>query len=85
MAHLQTVHGSSMENPENLKKIRIWVWGTIFIVNIEKRIARKLSRIILLHFGLVAFRFHFGRTRKFSFSWFADLADVTMTPKANQF
>ena len=28
-----------------------------------KRIAQKLRRIVLLYFGLVAFRFHFGRTR----------------------
>ena len=29
-----------------------------------KRIAQKLRIIILLHFGLVTFRFHFGETRK---------------------
>ena len=39
-------------------------WGVIFIVNIIKRIARKLSIIILLHFGLVTFRIHFGKTRE---------------------
>ena len=32
----------------------------------KKRVARKLRRIILLHFGLVTFRFHFGKTRKVS-------------------
>ena len=30
----------------------------------RKRLARKLRRIMLLHFGLVTFRFHFGETRK---------------------
>ena len=34
------------------------------IVNIIKRIARKLRRTILRHFGLVTFRIHFRKTRK---------------------
>ena len=37
--------------------------GTIFIVNLIKRIARKLSRIILPHLGLVTFRIHYWKTR----------------------
>ena len=49
-------------------ELRIWglkgFWGVIFIVDIIKRIAPKLRRTILLHFGLVTFRFHFGETRK---------------------
>ena len=32
--------------------------GTIWIVNVIIRIARKLHRIILPHSGLVSFRFH---------------------------
>ena len=40
------------------------VWGVILTVNIIKRIAQKLRRIILLHFGLVTFRFHYWETRK---------------------
>ena len=38
--------------------------GAIVIVNIIRRIAGKLRRIILLHFGLVAFRLHYRRNRK---------------------
>ena len=38
--------------------------GVICIVIIMKRIARKLRRIILLHFGLVAFRIHFWEIRQ---------------------
>ena len=37
------------------------VWGAIFIVILWKRAAQKLRRIILLHLGLVTFRFHYGR------------------------
>ena len=36
----------------------------IFMVNTGKRIAGKLCRIILLHFGLVTFRFHYWKTLK---------------------
>ena len=43
-------------------KMRIWGWGT-FPVNIIKRIAEQLRRIILLNFGLLTFRFHYERTR----------------------
>ena len=55
-----------MENPGNPGQIvRLGsegLLGAIFIVNIIKRIAPKLHRIILLHFGLVTFRIHFGKT-----------------------
>ena len=40
------------------------VWGGIFIVNIFKRRARTLRRIILLHLASVAFRFHDWKTLK---------------------
>ena len=36
----------------------------MFIINFNKRGAQKLHRIILLHFGLVTFRFHLGTLRK---------------------
>ena len=36
----------------------------IFMVNILKRIAGKLRRIILLHLGLITFRFHDWKTLK---------------------
>ena len=32
-----------------------------FIVNFNETVAQKLRRIILLHFGLVTLRFHFGK------------------------
>ena len=38
--------------------------GPISIVNIIKRIAQKLRRIILLRFGQVTFRIHFGKAPK---------------------
>ena len=57
------------------------VWGAIFTVNIKKRVAQKLRRIIVLRFGLVPFRIHFRKARQLSFSLFSGVADVTMTPK----
>ena len=39
--------------------------GVIFFVNIMERIAQKLRRSILFHFGRVACRCHFGTTRTF--------------------
>ena len=51
------------------------------MLNIWIRIAQKLRRTILLHFGLVTSRIHFRNIWKVAFSWFVDLADVTMTPK----
>ena len=38
--------------------------GGIFTLHFTKGIAQKLHGIILLHFGLVAFRIHFRKTRK---------------------
>ena len=62
----------------------VWeVWRAIFIVNFEKRVAQKLRRIILLHFGLVTFRIHFGRTRKPLVFVILDLVDMSMAPKTN--
>ena len=40
------------------------VWGAILIVNFIERLAQKLCRIILLHFGLVTFMIHFRNPRK---------------------
>ena len=74
---LQLSHGNPKRNRKKiyfLLKIResrgnqIWgvggSGGAISIVNIIKRLAQKLRRIILLHFGLVTFRFHYGGTLK---------------------
>ena len=59
--------------------------GAISTVNLNKRLAQKLRRTILLHFGLIIFKSHFGKPGNPSFSWFSDLADVTMTPTTNYF
>ena len=56
----------SYRNPSKSGKIMFWGLeglGGILNVNIMK-MTQKLRRIILLHLGLVAFRFHFGKTRK---------------------
>ena len=46
-------------------QLRIWGSGRpFFIVSIIKRLAQKLRRIILPHFGLVTFGIHFRETRK---------------------
>ena len=44
--------------------------GLFSIVNIVKRIAEKLGKVILLHFGIITFRFYYGITRKPRMSWF---------------
>ena len=59
--------------------------GGIAIVSFKKRVARKLRRIILLHFRLEPFRFHFGKTRKpFIFMVFGIL-DVPSASQTNHF
>ena len=50
-----------------IRKIRIWGLGglgVMSIVNLKKRLAQKVRRIILLHLGRVTFRIHFGKARK---------------------
>ena len=59
------------------------VWGSIFIVSSLKRITRKLRRNILLHFGLITFRFHYWKALKPLIFMISDLVDVSMTPKTN--
>ncbi len=69
---------SDRESQKIMEKLQIWGrggMGLILILNILKRIAQKLRRIILLHFGLVTFRIHFGM--------FFDLVHTTMTPATN--
>ena len=58
------------------------VWRAIFL-NLKKRWAQKLCRIILLHFGLVTFRIHFKTTRRLRIFMFSDLVGLTMTPQTN--
>ena len=54
------------------EKIRIWglgcVWWGILIVKLKKRVARKLRRVTLLHFGLVLFDSTSGKFKKSSFA-----------------
>ena len=54
----------------------------IFCKCIEK-VARTLRIIVLLHFGLVAFRILFWKPRKVFICIFPDLADVTIIPQTN--
>ena len=62
----------------------VWVvWGAMFLVNFVKNVAPKLCRIILLHVGLVTFRFHFGKARKPIMFMVFGFLDVSMTPKTN--
>ena len=61
------------------------VWGAIYTVNIIKRIARKLRRIILLHFGQVTFRFDYWKTLKPLMFMIWGFSDVPMTPKNQVF
>ena len=56
-----------LKKSQEIKKsrFRFWgVWGTILTVNVHKRVAQKLLRIVLLHCGLVTFRFRFGKNAK---------------------
>ena len=70
--------GTSVEWP--------WVRGGHFTVHFKLWTAQKLlRRIILLHFGLVTFRFHFGKTRQVFILGILWLLDVTMTPKNQLF
>ena len=68
------------------QNVGFWVWeglGFISAVNIMRRIAQKLRRIIWLHFGLVSYRIQFRRTQKPCIFMFLDLLDVTTTPQSN--
>ena len=51
-----------------LGTFRIWglvgSGGPFVTVNLIKRLAQKLCRMVLSHFGLIIFRVHLGRTRK---------------------
>ena len=61
----KTISSENLGNLGKSNKIRMWgVCGVLFTVNFDKRVAQKLRRIILLRFGLISFRFHFGNTRK---------------------
>ena len=48
-----------------------------------KSIAGKLRRNILLHFGLVTFRFHYGRDRKPVIFMISGFSGVSLTPQTN--
>ena len=57
--------------------------GAILIIYCIQRIAQRLRRNILLHFGLGTFRIHFRETRKPLIFMVSDLLDEAMTPKTN--
>ena len=44
-----------------------WSFLCFFLVNIKKRLALKLRVIVLLHVGVVTFRFHFRKNVKIGF------------------
>ena len=50
-----------------------------------ERCDQKLRRIILLHFGLVTFRFHHGSPLKPFIFMISGFSDVSMTPQTNYF
>ena len=74
------------ENPWNAGKTDVGSvggLGAILIVNFDKRVAKKLCIIILLHFELISFRFHFGKTWQVIILMILGFLDVSITPKAN--
>ena len=74
-----------IENPrKHIKGILYYVW-VIFIVNIMKRIGQKLRIIILLHFGLITFRFHYRRSRTTLIFMILKFSDASMTPQTSYF
>ena len=65
--------------------IIVFFGGDIVMRNIIRRIGQQLRIIILLHFGLVVFRFHYWKTLKpFIFIIFG-FSDVSMSPETNMF
>ena len=58
---LQGLDGGSGKNPDLGSG---GSWEPFFNINSNKRIAQKLRRIILLHFGLMTFHFHFPKNQK---------------------
>ena len=71
----------SLEHHEHHKKIigRCWThYGIVcsFCCKFTEKIGPKLRTIILLHLGLMTFRFGCGRTLKPWFSWFLDFGDL---------
>ena len=75
-----------IENPGNPGENAIW--GSresvgSFLLNIMKRIAGTLHRIILLHFGLITFRLQYGGDRKPLICMISGFLDASMTPKTN--
>ena len=53
-----------IENPGRIRIRVVGGLGAISVVNIIKRLAQKLHRIILFHFEFVTFRIHFRKIRK---------------------
>ena len=72
-----------MEIRQKNPDVRSMESGFIFTVNVIKRIAIKLRRIILWHSGVITFRLHYGRDRKPFIVMISGFSDVPMTPKAS--
>ena len=60
----------------NLDLESMGVWGNILIVNFKKRRGRKFRTFILLRFGFVTFRIHFGKARQVIIFMFSGLGGV---------
>ena len=79
--------GFPIENPGKSEKILDLgfggVWVAMFIVNFIESVAPELRRIVLLHFGLLTFRFHFRKTREPSIYMIFGFFDVSVNPKTN--
>ena len=58
----------------------LWV---MFMANLLKRYGKKLRSIILLHLGIVTFRFAYGKDRKPIISMISAFLDVSLSPKTN--
>ena len=77
---------NSNRNPYDLGQVGIWDLGgggSTFIVNCNKRVAQKLCRIVLLHFGLVTIRFHCRKLGKVFIFMIFGVLDVSMSSKTN--
>ena len=76
--------GKNLEKPG--KTCICWIdryFWTIFMVNLWERYAQELRWIIVLHFGLVTFRFAYGKDRKPLISMISGFSDVSLAPKTN--
>ena len=80
--HKKIMRKPKRNHRKNIQEFLGHVWIS-FKVNIWKRIAQQLRLCVLLHLGLVTFRFHVGEIRKPIILMFFGSLDVSMAPKTN--